>query len=521
MSRDPTSLGLAATIVRRTARRRWWLVLAGTVALLLFQAVGAATITTRDLVEYAAASAALTLGLDALARRGVKGAAAAMACALVDLCVAVTPSILIDMTGIGILAFVAMAPYAEADDGIIGIGAALAAGAGLLVGHGVVEGMSGVTGALVAEATLIVVVGLGFRASGRRRALRIEALRTAAERAAGGDFSMRLHSSQVDPLGEVERGFDHLAVKTSTAMDALHREANEVAALAEQLAASVDHLDHAAGALSGAASHLAQDLQAQKSLAEESRRQTEGAAHEAGAQRERALLLADDSARLVNVADRARQSVARASETLVAVGAEVSTTAAVVNDLTAMSARIGGFTQTISTIARQTHLLSLNAAIEAARAEGEGQGFGVVAEEVRTLAAQAGRSAREVSELISELQEGIGGAARAMASGQQQVEDVARVAREADDGLRELAEGVRRSSDRVGALAGGSRAQAEHLQSLRGALEQVSRTSQGAAANSDGAAKAAVEQSQAVQELARTASQLAGLAERLRAAVKR
>ena len=88
------------------------------------------------------------------------------------------------------------------------------------------------------------------------------------------------------------------------------------------------------------------------------------------------------------------------------VGAEVSTSATVVNDLVGMSDRIGTFTNTIAAIARQTHLLSLNAAIEAARAEGEGQGFGVVAEEVRTLAAQAGRSAREVSELVTELREG-------------------------------------------------------------------------------------------------------------------
>ena len=521
MTTDRSALGFAPTIVRRTARRRWWLVVGGTAALFVFDGVTASGVRWPLLFEYAGLASALTFGLDTLARRGVKGGAAAVASVLLDILLAVVPAVLIGSPGLGVLPFVAMAPYAEADDGVIGVGAAIAAGAGLLLGHAIWDGVGGIPASIVPEAALITVIGIGFRVTGRRRARRIEALRLAAERAAGGDFSTRLRSDEVDPLGDVERGFDLLAVRTTTAMETLGREANEVAALAEQLAASVEHLERAAAALSGASGHLARDLQAQRSLAEESRRQTEGAAEEAGQQRQRALMLADESTRLVGVADRARQSVARASETLVAVGAEVSSTANLVNELTAMSARIGGFTQTIATIARQTHLLSLNAAIEAARAEGEGQGFGVVAEEVRTLAAQAGRSAREVSELVSELQEGIGAAARAMNAGQQQVEDVARVAREADDGLRELAEGVRRSSDRMGTLAGGSRAQAEHLQSLRGALEQVSRTSQGAAANSDGAAKAATEQSTTVQELARTAGQLAGLAERLRAAVRR
>jgi methyl-accepting chemotaxis protein len=516
----PAPTTATSTIVRRAARRRWWLLIAGTCGVLLFDLTSPTGVRWDLLAEYAGLGTAGTLGFDTLAKRDVKGLAAAISSLLLDLLLAVVPAALLAAPGLGGLALVAMLPYAETEEGLFGNIAAVAAGVGLLVAHTLVDQQTGLpSGPVVAEAILVIILTFGLRSAGRRRAGRIEALRQAAERAAVGDFSTRLASSAIDPLGEVERGFDLLAVRTGTASTTLAREANEVAALAEQLAASVEHLERAATELSGASGRLAHDLQAQRAVAEDNRHSTEGAAHEAGEQRQRALLLADDSMRLVTVADRARQSVARASETLVAVAAEVSTTAGVVNELTAMSARIGGFTATISAIARQTHLLSLNAAIEAARAEGEGQGFGVVAEEVRTLAAQAGRSAREVSELVGELQEGIGGAARAMTAGQQQVEDVARVAREADEGLRELAEGVRRSSDRVSALAVGTRTQAEQLQSLRSALEQVSKTSAGAASNSDGAARAATQQSQAVQELARTAQQLAGLAERLRTAV--
>ena len=513
---------VSSSVIRRTARRRWWLLAAGALGLFLFDIAAPGDLRWDLLAEYAGLGSAATLGAAALARRGFRGTGVVVASALLDLVLTTLPAALTGGVGLGLLPLVAMLPYTEHEEGAVSASAALATGIGLILAHALVDGRSGwPTSGVMAEALLVMAVAFGLRSSGRHQARRLEALRRAAVQAVVGDLSARLDAGIPDPLGEVERGFDQLAARTSHANQTLAREATEVATLADALATSVDHLGRSATELSDAAGRLAQDLQTQRVLAEESRSQTEGAAQEAGQQRQRALVLADESTRLVSVADRARQSVAKASETLVAVGADVSSSAKVVTELTAMSAKIGGFTQTISAIARQTHLLSLNAAIEAARAEGEGQGFGVVAEEVRALAAQAGRSAREVSDLVSELQEGIGGAARAMSSGQQQVEDVARVAREAEDGLRDLTEGVRRSSDRVGTLAGGSRTQSEYLQSLRGALEQVSKTSQGAATSSDSAARAAVQQTQAVQELARTAQRLAGLAERLRAAVKR
>jgi methyl-accepting chemotaxis protein len=517
-----TTPPVVSSIIRRTARRRWWLLAAGAAGLFLFDVAAPGDLRWDILAEYAGLGSAATLGAASLARRGFRGTGVVLASALLDLVLTAIPAALTGGVGLGLLPLVAMLPYAESEEGTLSAAAILAAGGGLLLAHALTDQRSGWPAAgAVAEACLVTIIGFGLRAGDRRRAHRLDALRRAAAQAVGGDLSARLDQGIPDALGEVERGFDRLAARTSHANSTLAREANEVAALAEELAASVDHLEQSASELSDAAGRLALDLQAQRVLAEESRSQTEGAAQEAGQQRQRALVLADESTRLVTVADRARQSVAKASETLVAVGNEVSSSAKVVDGLTAMSARIGGFTQTISAIARQTHLLSLNAAIEAARAEGEGQGFGVVAEEVRTLAAQAGRSAREVSDLVTELQEGIGDAARAMNAGQQQVEDVARVAGEAEDGLRDLTEGVRRSADRVGTLAGGSRTQSEYLQSLRGALEQVSKTSQGAATSSDSAARAATQQTQAVQELARTAQQLAGLAERLRAAVNK
>ena len=228
-----------------------------------------------------------------------------------------------------------------------------------------------------------------------------------------------------------------------------------------------------------------------------------------------------DARRLVAAAERGRERVARASQTLRAVGEEVRATASTVVGLSAMSERIGVFAQTIARIARQTHLLALNAAIEAARAEEHGEGFAVVADEVRALAGEAARSAREVAELVSDLRAGIDAAARAMQSGEAKVRDIGGVAAEADGALQELHEGVQLIGDLVNATAEVSRSQAQRLAALALSLQEVATISSASSQRADGAASATQAQITSMGDLTATSQQLAQLAERLRGSIAR
>jgi len=509
----------------RSHRRRW----AIAAALLLLGVLGklAGLVQTRlgTIVLIAGAGAVVNAILGLINERGWYRWWFIYLLALLDVALVNVLVVWLGHGGVVAALFIAVLPYAFDQGQAVGDFLVLVASLGYLLAswlHGqLYPGASGLDTAAYLETGVFILVAMTLKRIPATLIQRIRHARSVMGEAEQGYLAVRASAAEADELGFLEKSFNRMLEEIGATISSVQREADEVAAFAEELAAAAQQLHATTESLTQTSQGLASDLGQQRGLADGARGESAKAADQAESLRVRAELMQVDASRLVGAAERGRERVARASATLRAVGEEVRATASTVAGLSGMSERIGVFAQTIARIARQTHLLALNAAIEAARAEEHGEGFAVVADEVRALAAEAGKSAREVAELVSELRTGIDAAARAMQSGEAKVRDIGAVAAEADGALQELHQGVQLMGDLVNATAEVSRSQAARLAALAQSLQQVASISIASSESANSTAAATEAQITSMGELTATSQQLAQLAERLRAGMAR
>ncbi|WP_370588169.1 MULTISPECIES: methyl-accepting chemotaxis protein [Pseudomonas] len=202
-----------------------------------------------------------------------------------------------------------------------------------------------------------------------------------------------------------------------------------------------------------------------------------------------------------------RASMEEASASLEQIAASLGSTAAVIDTLGQRSQEIGGIVSVITSIAEQTNLLALNAAIEAARAGEQGRGFAVVADEVRNLASRTRQATDEISGMISSIQQETSNAINTM-----------------EQGNTLMQEGLARNAKVAAALEQideQSRSAGEQFASITTATQEQSNTATLLSANLQSIALANSEQREVVSNLAVTAQELNALAADLRKEVDR
>jgi len=250
-------------------------------------------------------------------------------------------------------------------------------------------------------------------------------------------------------------------------------EAAEASEVAQTLSGSVGELEDLSRAFTNTIEDLTRELERQRSFTLDGTRHVREARAAAEQLHERAQAMEQAIGQLTAAASSSRDAIDRASHTLVSVGDRVRASADRVRDLDEVSDRIGGFVERITRLARQTNLLALNAAIEAARAGEQGKGFAVVAEEVRKLAGESERAAREIQSTVGDVRAHMGEVTQLLLTNEQEVGDVGAVAVQATDALGAISTSIARVTAIVAETGEVSRAQSARIGTLSEAIASL------------------------------------------------
>ncbi len=367
----------------------------------------------------------------------------------------------------------------------------------------------------IAAAGLLLLVSLQIVPMASRLIERVRDTRDQMNDAERGNLRARVDTKYTDELGFLQRSFNRMLDHLGMLIASVQREAGEVAAFAEQLAGATNTLNRSGGDFARAALDMTDQLESQRSLAVSGGQETARALASADQLHGRMEEMEGNARTLVESAQTSRDAIARAADTLLAIGGQVRSAATTVGALAVASEQVGDFVEAVSRIARQTNLLALNAAIEAARAGEHGRGFAVVAEEVRKLAEESGRAAKTVAVTIAEVRSTIESAVQSMSDSERQVRGVGDIAMEANAALSAILAGIGALAEHIADAASVSREQSSTMRQLSATIDGMRGVSEHAAAQARFAADSAAQQTRALEALADTSRQLAQLADRL------
>ncbi|SDY28256.1 methyl-accepting chemotaxis protein [Halobellus clavatus] len=345
-----------------------------------------------------------------------------------------------------------------------------------------------------------------------------DAYSSGMERAADGELTVRVDpESENAAMTQIGEAFNAMVGNIEETVVEIRSFADRVAVASEEVTAGTAESQSASEQMNASIQDIAADAESQSANLQEVAAEMQdlsGTIEEVASSVDE---MATKSQQTATLGEEGRESATAALEEMDAIESQAEQTITEVESLAGEMDEIGEIVEVITDIAEQTNMLALNASIEATQANNGGEGFAVIADEIKELAQEVADSTDEIEGLITDIQastDEVVGSIREMG---ERVEDGAATTEDASAALRAIADNVEASNQSIQEISDATDAQASSTEEVASMVDQVSTKAERVNEESDTVSAAAQEQTASLTQVAQSAETLADQADELQA----